>query len=112
MKMNGGASADVTVGNMSAGGKTCVVIRADGDGSHVMSAGGACRLLEVLYGCSEEAVVLCERPLVLIHSLEYGSTYMLYRAVNGKPDGLIAVIRAHEAIWLKLKLEQAVSACD
>lgn len=110
MKMNDGASAEVKVGNMFAGVGSKVVLWVDG--SHVMSAGDACRLLEVLYGCSEEAVVLCERPLVLLHSLEYGPAYMLYRAVEGRPDGLLAVIRTHEAIWLRLKLEKAVAACD
>ena len=118
MKMNDGMSADVRVGklemvdNASACRKAGVELWVDGDGSHVMSAGDACRLLEVLYGCAEQAVVLCERPIALLHSLECGPAYMLHRVVDGKPDEQLAVIRPHEAIWLKLKLEQAVSACD
>lgn len=117
MKMNDGASADVTVGNVSSGGRTGVVLKVDGE-RHVMSAGEACQMLEVLYGCEEKAVVLCEPPLVLLHSFEWrhsfecGAAYMLYRAEDNNPDGLLAVIRTYEAVWLKLKLEQAVSACD
>lgn len=114
MKMNDGASADIRVDRIFVNrtAKVLLEVGDDGEHIHIMSVNDACRLLEVLYGCVEETVVNCKRPLVLSHSLAPVHAYLLYRAVNGKPDGLLAVIRPHEAIWLKLRLEQTIASCD
>lgn len=112
MKMNDGESADIRVDRIFVNRTAKVLLEVGDDGEHIMSVNDACRLLEVLYGCVEEMVVNCKRPLVLSHSVAPMHAYLLYQAVDSQPDGLLAVIRPHEAIWLKLRLEQTIASCD
>ena len=112
MKMNDGASADLRVDRAFVNRTAKVLLEVGDDGEHIMSVNDACRLLEVLYGYVEETVVNCKRPLMLRHSVAPVLAYMLYRAVDFKQDELLAVIRPHEAIWLKLRLEQTIASCN
>lgn len=115
MKMNDGASADIEVSRIFKGRENFVMLDVSGEGEYIFSVNEACRILEVLYGYSEESLVNGKRPIILSHSVSLIPSYLLYNAVDGnprKPDDLIAYIRPHEAIWLRLKLEQVISSCD
>ena len=120
MKMNDGASADIKVGRVYEGRQNFVMLDIEGEGEFILPVNEACRMLEVLSGCQEEAVIKGKRPILMMHQLPPRGgypAYLLYSmAVDYADDPLVdrmlAIILPHEAIWLKLRLEQVVASCD
>lgn len=113
MKMNCGHSADLTL----AKGPRRDLIRLNGvhDGtrwSRTISLNGACHLLEVLHGVSEKEFTEATREtdqLCLLHSLDPIHAYMLYDTYDWQPDGLLAIVRPHEAFALREGLKRLLA---
>lgn len=111
MKVNDGASADIRI-SMSWDGKFIDFV-IDGQMRRV-TTNDACRIMMVFTGCSEEEhtsqVPQCtDKPMYLMHQLEPYPAYMLYNWVDGRPDGLLAVIKPHEVLGLRAALEQMLA---
>lgn len=111
MKVNDGASADIRI-SMSWEGKFIDFV-IDGQLRHV-TTNDACRMMMVFTGSSEEEhtsqVPQCtDKPMYLAHQLEPYPAYMLYNWVDGRPDGLLAVIKPHEVLGLRAALEQMLA---
>lgn len=116
MEIGDGADGtkSVRISKIYKGRTPMVLVEIGFNDERIVSVEDACRLLEVLYGCEESSRTYGKRPIHLAHQLEPVPAYVMRDAdESGLASGCVMLqIMPHQAVWLRLVLEQIVASCN
>lgn len=116
MEISDGADGTkpVRISKIYKGRTPMVLVEIGFNDERILSVEDACRLLEVLYGCEESSRTYGKRPIYLSHQVEPVPAYVMRDAdENVVAAGRVMLqIMPHQAVWLRLVLEQVVASCN
>lgn len=116
MEMSDGANGtkSVRISKIYKGRTPMLLVEIGFNDERILSVEDACRLLEVLYGCEESSRTYGKRPICLAHRLEPVPAYVVRDADEIGPETgrVMLQMMPHQAVWLRLVLEQIVASCN